>query len=71
MNTAYTLTLSTLQIKANAFANSEELDKTAHNEPSHHDIHCHSGLEFLNDTPSATMDMSKSMIDESSVETLG
>ena len=35
-----TLTLSTLQTKTDAFANSVDPDETACNEPSHQDLHC-------------------------------
>ena len=38
-------------------ASSEEPDETAHNEPPHQDLLCHTVLDFL--TPSATMGVSK------------
>ena len=34
------LTLSALQTKIDSFANSVDPDETAHNEPSHLDLHC-------------------------------
>ena len=46
VNVTYILTLSTLYTKTDAFANSVEPDETAHNEPSHQDLHC---LQFYFD----------------------
>ena len=34
------LTLATLQTKIDPFANSVDQDETAHNKPSHQDLHC-------------------------------
>ena len=34
------LTLSSLQTNTDAFANSADPDKIAHNEPSHQELHC-------------------------------
>ena len=34
------LTLSSLQINTDTFANSADPDEMAHNEPSHQDLHC-------------------------------
>ena len=36
----YFLTISSLQTKTDAFANNADPDETAHNEPSHQDLHC-------------------------------
>ena len=66
-----TLTLSTLQTKTDAFANSVDPDETACNEPSHQDLHCLPFCFFgvLLAHPFATVDMSSSKLEEATSET--
>ena len=63
------LTLSSLQTNMDTFVNSVDPDETAHNEPSHQDLHC---LPFyyllLTETLFVTMDRN-SEIDEPISET--